>query len=343
MRLAPENLHNYLKQNETPSYRFLLYGNDSYLINENTKEIVSHLEQQFNPERIAFDCSQSSNHSLILNLLTQPSLFSLQRLILLRFDKKLTQKEVSFLQAVLKVCSKQDFLIIQTGTLTVAQQKGAWFQTALQEGIVLAHWPMNAMQFKHWVKNAAARFRVPLSNKMLSLLCFYSQNNPLAAHQALACLQLTYYEHLDDAQFQIDSLTQQSQFDVFALCDAMLAQEHDRIIAIISSFQHGHTVAIQLVLWSLIQTTRTMLALFDCSSQNIQQVIKSFGVKVPATRFQTVLRKSDYSHWATKLEVLAQIEKHIKTNQIDSAWQMLLTFCLHFTQPQARMFEFFTY
>ncbi|MFI4937268.1 MAG: DNA polymerase III subunit delta [Candidatus Berkiellales bacterium] len=256
MRCYPEALSTTLKKS-FPVY--VIYGNEPFLMAQSADLILQILKANAEIEHQIFtiDTHAASAWAPLIQAKQNRSLFSQKRLFELRFLTNINADEAQQLIHLLPSIDENSIFLIQAGQLSLPQQKAKWFIHCEQVGLVVPHKPLAPPQFSKWVTERAKHHRIKFTTETLKLLIDYTEGNCLAAEQEMTRLALYYAEgdKEGDKTVVITDLDQQSQFNVFDLCKAAVAQKPERVIKILRCLKDAGT-ALPLIIWALAQTSR---------------------------------------------------------------------------------------
>lgn len=323
MRCYPYLLPQSLKNNLFTQY--LLFGNEPFLIEESKALIKQRVRALGEVEHIILSLEGST--STLFTQIEQPALFAPYRLFEIVLPSKLSSCE----QLLLEVLQKQPpdtYFLIQAGQLSRKNQQANWFIEIERKGIVVPHWPLSLAQFSKWLTERAKQRGLTLSPEILSQLLYFTEGNCLAGAQEIEklCLNPTDKDPML-------SLTQQSQFDVFDLCEAALSQQPERTVKILSCFKESNSIPLQLILWAFSQILRTMLqcALNHPNQENQwRHLLQRAGIRLSLHEAcLKMLKEVPPAQFASLLARLSKIDRQLKSGELTSAWRNMLEICLH--------------
>ena len=313
MRLQPDSLPLQLKK------KFLsvtvLYGNESFLIEESVKAISQAFEAQFSGEQETISIENTASWQKLEEKILNRSLFSENRLMIIQlFQTKIQAKESAILETILTNQDPHLFFIFHFNALTRAQQNAKWFSVADQKGAIVAHWPLTQAAFSHWLKAKLALKGISPTPSLLSELLYYTEGNCLAAHQEIERLALL---SSNDNQVELPHL--QNQFSVFDLMDAALQQKPERVLHILHALKQSGT-ALPLLIWSFVQTFRLLMVCETEKDENKKlNLLQKAAIRSSLQPFYIKRAKLEpsisglYSH-------LYELDLGIKSGKISDGW-----------------------
>lgn len=313
MQLRPNALSAHLTKQVAPVY--LLYGNESFLVQESAKCIVAKLSTGTHLEKFSFTENECDK---ILSEIEQPSLFTSLKVIEITVNK-LNNTFTNLLSRVFQKIPEGCFLIIYMSMLTRAQQQTAWFKAILEQGVVVPHWPLKGAEFSEWVETMAKRKGVSLPPAFKQQLLALTEGNYLACAQELDRLRLTGEDTYLGAQ---------SQYEVHELIDAALSKNPVRVIKIISYLKNTKDT-LPLVIWSLGQTLRALNRCRGAPKEQHSAILGRAGIRAMSQPLHLgALREAPKTHWLSLLGCLFAADKELKSGQVKSAWQRVLNISL---------------
>jgi DNA polymerase III subunit delta len=142
-------------------------------------------------------------------------------------------------------------LLIGAGEkLDSAAQRTAWVKAIEKHGVLVEVWPIDRAELPRWVQQRATAARLKLTPAAAQALAERVEGNLLAADQEIKRLALSAAgEAVEEAEV-LESVANNSRFDVFTLADAVLAGETARAFKILWSLR-AEGVAPVLISWAL--------------------------------------------------------------------------------------------
>jgi DNA polymerase-3 subunit delta len=134
--------------------------------------------------------------------------------------------------------------------LDSAAQRAAWVKAVEQHGVLVEIWPIDRAELPQWIRQRAAAAKLKLTSGAAQLLAERVEGNLLAADQEIKRLALIAAgREIDDAEV-LESVANNSRFDVFALGDAVVAGDAARSFKILAGLR-AEGVAPVLISWAL--------------------------------------------------------------------------------------------
>jgi DNA polymerase III subunit delta len=190
-----------------------------------------------------------------------------------------------------------------------AGQKTKFFQLIEANGLVVALAIQNDKERLVFLNTQAQNLNVQLTSAAWASLLSQTENNLLAAQQALIRLSfLTEPDTTIDVEYLLPALSDQSRYGLFDLSDAALQGDIERTVRILQYlFESGE--AESLILWTISREMRLLIQLLDQSTIDFQ----SLGIWSNRQRLyqQAIkrLKREDTAHW---LALLLRCDQAIK-------------------------------
>lgn len=251
MRLDPSALSQQLSKSLSPYY--LLFGTESFLIDESARAIREKLLQK-SVEKIILSGEKTDPQALMREI-AQPSLFAQQRLIEISFSKMGPGQEALLREITENYSTQTDvhtYFLFQASQISQKQQQSAWFKACSTQGLVIHHGPLNESAFKRWMSERARIHGIVLDDTLRERLFYTTQGNCLAAAQEIERMSLYPDE---------ETSHQQSQFQLFDLCDAVFQKRPEQVIKILDYIARTQEIPLLLVIWALTQRLKALSTL----------------------------------------------------------------------------------
>jgi len=180
------------------------------------------------------------------------SLFATRKIVELRMSTPRPGDAGS--RAIASLAERDDpdrLLLIGAGEkLDSAAQRTAWVKAIEKHGVLVEVWPIDRAELPRWVQQRATAAKLKLTPAAAQALAERVEGNLLAADQEIKRLALSAAgEAVEEAEV-LESVANNSRFDVFALADAVLAGETARAFKILWSLR-AEGVAPVLISWAL--------------------------------------------------------------------------------------------
>ncbi|MCH2191135.1 MAG: DNA polymerase III subunit delta [Gammaproteobacteria bacterium] len=281
MKVAIEDLGKRLKSCESSTLPkiILLNGSEPLLIEEALDECRQQLKEKGFSERIKYQVETGFNWSTLTGAGQAMSLFAEQRILELRVPKSLGTAGT---KAVTEYCNNlpdNDVLIIIMPLLDKRQRSAKWFKTLEAIAWVIDAYEIPAQQFLRWIKQRFQSRALRVESGVAELLSDQTEGNLLAAAQEIDKLQVLAPDGSVTLNLIERSLADQARFDVYALTDAALLGDFNRVSRIKARLQSEGVEPVILV-WSLVKEVRIVAAIAAALSMGHQrsQLYKEYRV-----------------------------------------------------------------
>jgi DNA polymerase-3 subunit delta len=149
MKVRPEELENFLKT-QSPKL-FLAYGSEILLVNESIEHIKSFSKKLGFNELVRFDINASFDWNTVFNELSETSLFSSHKLIMLNLgNAKIGVKGSNAIDEITQTIPDNIHIILTAEKLERTQLNSKWFKSVDKNGVVIAHYSVEISQLLNW-------------------------------------------------------------------------------------------------------------------------------------------------------------------------------------------------
>lgn len=333
MLIRHSALKGHLRQKTAALY--VLFGQDPYLLNDAAQLIISSWkpvdEEEY--EKSVFDINNASDWLAVEEETKSYSLFSKQKLLDLRFDKKtLDAPAKAFLTGYLEKPNPDDLIILRAPELTQKQ-----LQTFLNHPAFCAVQasPLTHQAMQQWISAQLREQSINFDASIPALIQQYTEGNMLACAQLIEKLLLIIG---DDKQLTTsmvqEQLVDQCDFQLFELGEACIGNQPEKVIQLLRHAADTKAEPI-LVLWILTQEIRLLIQLSELTSQGVPFSNATNQVKIWPQRARLYQQALNKASWPLLLKLLAfckVIDTGIKSSQTFPVWQSLeriaLSLCL---------------
>jgi len=267
MKIKPDQLAGHL--NKSSSQTYLVCGDEPLMIDESCDAIRQHLKQQGFEEREVLFVESGFKWEYLLECANALSLFAENRLIEIRLgSQKINKAAAKILQEYLQYAPAENTLLIIADKQDAAAKKSAWYKSIEQKGLIVEIWPIETQQLPAWLKKRAGNLNLQLDDEAVNILCERIEGNLLAAKQELDKLQLQHSNKRLSAEDIVNSVSDSSRYDVFALMDAVIFSQSERSLKILQVLkQEG--VEPTIILWAISREIRLLHAIKTGLSQGL--------------------------------------------------------------------------
>ncbi len=298
---------------------WLLHGDEPLL----SQHLLDQMHQHWNSqgiERQRIDLGSASDWREALGALDNLSLFASQLVVEVHGNHKPDPSTLKLLEAfahdpagnmLVAVMPKQDF----------AAQKTKFFQMVEANGMVVQLAVQNERDRQNILEDLAKRMGLQLHANAWRELLAQTQNNLLAAHQALMRLSSLH----DDLTRPVTeqelkpALVQQSRFCTFDLGDAALLGQAEKVVQILAFLQETAEPT-PLVLWTLTKEMKLVMQLL--AHPNSEQQLGIWSNRQGLYRQACKrLRIADTEDWP---DLWLRVDQSIKGVSDENPWDLLM-------------------
>jgi len=262
MKVAIEDLSRRLKScdPDTLPKIILINGSEPLLVEEALDEVRKITKGFGFSERIKYQVETGFDWSALTGVGQAMSLFAEKRILELRVPKSLGAPGT---KAIVEYCNnlpQDDILIILMPLLDKRQRSAKWFKTLDSIAWVADGYEISKPQFPRWVKQRFQSRALRLEGGVAESLAELTEGNVLAAAQEIDKLQVLASDGAVTMELLERSLADQARFDVYALTDAVLLGDYNRVLRIKSRLKSEGIEPVILV-WALVKEIRTLAAI----------------------------------------------------------------------------------
>ena len=306
------------QQIRKPHPVWLLHGDEPLLSQQILTELRKHW-QQHGVERQRIDLGSTADWRDAFNELDSLSLFASQTAVEVHGNHKPDAATLLLLERFIQQ-SNDNQLVIVMPKQDAAAQKTKFYKLLEAQALVVALSIRDEAQRRQLLQQLAKQQQLQLTDAAWSLLLEHTQNNLLAAHQALLRLSALHDGNTaaDVADLQ-PALVEQSRFSTFDLGDAALSGQAEKAVQILQFLKESGEPT-SLVLWTLSKEMRLVMQLL--AQPNTEQQLGIWQNRVGLYRQACRrLSRADTADWS---ELLRQADESIKGIRDEPTWDLLL-------------------
>lgn len=302
MQLKVDQVADHLKQSLLPVY--LVTGDETLQVMETAEKIRVAATQQGFSERDILTVDPQFDWGVLTESAEALSLFAEKKILDLRLGKmKAGQAGSKAFQAYLKHLPTDKLLLIQAARFDKSARNAAWVKAIDKQGAIINVWDLSAAQTVAWVAKRMQQAGLNVEQEAVRYLSDRIEGNLLAAQQEIDKLKLLFNDQTITVQQIRAVVADNARFSVFDLGEAILQQDSQRILHILTILKAEDT-ALPLLVW----------ALGDVMRQGYQFAqTQQLGRVSPARRNQ--LQRAHYLQqlpWVELFAKLGELEQHSK-------------------------------
>ncbi|MDD3266279.1 MAG: DNA polymerase III subunit delta [Burkholderiales bacterium] len=271
---------------------------------------------------------------VVKEIFLSSSLFGDSNLVIVRFKTKPTIEQSKQLLELIKLVNSENRLLLQCDKLDKKDLASGWVG-AFDDILILSG---DSSESRVWINHMLKASGITIQESALELLLNLNQNNYTQLRQEVHKFTFLYpanYEiNYEDA---LEQLTDNAQFNVFALSNAYLMGDVNRSLKIFSNVCIDSENVI-LLIWLISEDIRKLLQIKNAvkNGQNIDSAIASlrvWGDAVNALKFAH--NRLSYNLLLSILDEIARVDLAIKGLLPDSCNPMLEKIVMKFCQKDA--------
>ena len=310
----------------------LLNGNEPLLIEEALDGVREALKAQGFSERLKYQLEAGFDWSNLTGAGQAMSLFSERRLIEFRVPKSLGTAGTKALGEYCENPPEDDLLVVLMPSLDKRQRSAKWYKAVEQAGWVCDAWEITAQQFPAWLKKRFQSRALRVESGVIEMMADQLEGNVLAAAQEVDKLQVLAKDGAVTIKLVSASLADQARFDVYALTDACLAGDFNRVLRIKGRLQ-SEGVEPVIVVWALVREIRVLAAISAGlrTGQNRAMLFKQnriWSKREPAVN--AALQRLDNETCYALLEQAAHLDQTVKGQRyqgVGGLWDQIEQLC----------------
>ena len=275
MRLTPDQLTAHLQKPLLPVY---LLRSDILLLSQEICQQLKNAAQKAGFEsqpaleaQANFDWQQFhiSSHSL--------SLLSSKSFLQLNFGEKPPKQEVisKNLLPYLNAAPKDKILLITVNKFDASLQNSDWVKAIDKMGAIVQIWPVTTEQLPAWLNQRLRTKGLSVQTADIQFIADCVDGNLLAAAQCIEKLYLLYGSRRLTTEEIIESLADNTKFDVFQWINYALQANGKKVIHSLYRLQADNCEP-ALLLWTIARELRRLIAILTAleSGQTIDQSLE---------------------------------------------------------------------
>jgi DNA polymerase-3 subunit delta len=279
LKIAHRQLAGHLRGD--PARVWLIAGDEPLLVDEALMQVRAAAERAGFADRELHVVDRGFKWGELESSTDNLSLFASRRLIELRVNSpRLGDSGSKAARALVENMADDQFLLIGIhAKLDASTARLAWVKAIERVGVRVEVWPVEHRELPRWVSDRARRHGIVLERSAVELLAERAEGNLLAVDQELAKLALLEPGGRFDEAAVAAAVGESARFDVFRLCDALLAGDARRALRVLSSLR-AEGVAPPLVIWALAREIGMLAAVrfaIDAGA-DAQGAMRSHGV-----------------------------------------------------------------
>jgi DNA polymerase III subunit delta len=234
-------------------------------------------------ERIVFEGGRSFRPEALAAEADSLSLFGEGKLLELRLPNRPGKELGQALAPIIQRLPGSVRLLVSSPRLDRTTMESAWFAAIERNSLVVAIQPVSRQQLPRWIAARLASGGQRADAQLLDFIAERVEGNLLAAHQEVLKLGLMFPPGdlpVEDARAAVLNVARYGAFD---LVEPMLAADAARALRTLEGLR-AEGEAGPLVLWSIADTTRTLLRLHEGQAAGRSMAAEMRAARVFAPR-----------------------------------------------------------
>lgn len=330
MKLRLEQLSGHLAKGLAPIY--LLSGDEPLQLGEARDAVRSQARQAGFDGRELFCVDTGFNWGDFTLAADSYSLFGEAKFLDLRLAGKPDKDGAEALVRYGGNPPADTVLVVSLPKLTVADQKGRWFQALECKGVFLQTWPLDGQQLIGWLERRMGQKHLLADRSALTILAARVEGNLLAAAQEVEKLRILYGSTRISDDMMRRAVADSARYDVYDLAEAAMAGQIGRAHRVLSLLR-SEGVAAAVALWALARDLRVVAsakALVE-TGVNLETALSRQREKLYDRRRSSIVnaaKRLDRRQAEQAVLLCAQADRVIKGAAVGDEWDALLQVCL---------------
>lgn len=330
-RIFSEGLKSELEKGLKPFY--LLAGTDLLLVDE-SKETLTTFARTLNfDEKNEIAINHETKWENLFEQAQSGGLFFSRQILILNLPENVTAIQQKQLTELLSLSHPDLLFILHLPKFSKTIEKQSWFNFIEQNTVIVTCQTPDISKMPTWLSYRAKAMKLQLDNEAIQLLCYSYEGNLLALKQALQQLQLQYGDKKIGSHQAKEIVEQSAQFTPFQWIDALLLGKPSRAVRILRQLENEDIQAV--VLLRILQKELMILLEISRSPQNIHssQALYTGNLRTEFDRlkiwqnkrpfYQNAVQRLSYRKLFYIIQLLAEIEKKVKQEFSNEAWDDL--------------------
>jgi len=312
----------------------LITGNEPLLVLEAGDALRARAKTEGFTEQHSLVMDSRSDWQQIFGLSANGSLFGERQFVSISLPSgKPGKAGASALETLAQQCAGQpadgSITVLKLPALDRTTRQSSWAKAVWGSGGVIEIPEITRAMLPQWISQRLARSDQSMDNQTLDWLSDRVEGNLLAAHQEIQKLALLHPAGAISLQQCQAAVLNVARYDVYALRDAMLDGQSDRVLRILWGLK-AEGEALPLVLWALSEEIRTLERVrraTDCG-QPLAASLKANRLFGPREqRARRALSRVSAARWQRALTHAHEIDRIIKgvpvPTRLNDPWQEL--------------------
>ncbi|OOH88939.1 DNA polymerase III subunit delta [Pasteurellaceae bacterium 15-036681] len=338
-KVFPEGLIASFEKGTRPFY--LLNGQDLLLVGEAKDNIVAMARKQEFDEKLEVTIANDTKWDDLFDQVQSGGLFFTRQIMILNLSENPIANQQKELTDLLGFSNPDLLFILHIPRLTKAMEKQKWFTSIANSALLVNCQTPDISKMPTWLYHRAKAMKLQIEQDAIQFLSYSYEGNLLALKQTLQMLQLRFPNHKIGLPQAKEIVEQSAQFTPFQWIDALLDGKINRASRILKHLQNEEVQPVVLLriiqkeLATLLEITRAPQPIL-----NSNQYLFSGNLRAEFTRlkiwqnrqglYQNAVNRLTYRKLYMLIQTLAELEKKVKQEFSDDAWNELERFGIAF-------------
>lgn len=326
MKITIDRLKSTLNKSLSPIY--LIGGDETLLVEEASRIIREHAQQNNFTERQIFHVDSKFDWNKLLSSANSLSLFDDNSILELRMpNDKINETGKKALQNYTANPPQNKILLIITKKLSASTQNTKWYKAIEKTGVFVQIWPITSQQLPNWIAQQLRQHNITVNKNAINFLAENTEGNLLAAKQAIEKITLLYDKKQLTLQEVVAAISDNARFDIFALADTALSGDTKRTTRILTGLKDEGVEPI-LILWTLAREIRSLSLMQHQLQQgeSIDKILYKNHVWEKRKPFvRLALKRHNQKSLLQLLRLAAKVDRIIKGAETGNTWDALLS------------------
>lgn len=322
MFLKAEQLDKHLKHSDLANI-YIVCGDEPLQKIESIDQIRKTAKTKSYTERIVFDVNSNFDWNDIIVANKNNSLFSEKKIIEINLSSpELGRKGGQALYDYTTQINKDNLVIISSDKVKKATQNTKWFKAVEKLGIVIMVWPINISNLPKWIQTRLKSKQKSISKDAAHMLSQHVEGNLLAAKQEIDMLALLVKEQYIDVEDIMNSITNNSRYNVFDMIESACMGNTDRALYMLTGLKNEGIEPLLIfgaIMWEFRKIC-SMRYQYE-AGVSFDKIYRDFQIRNNKKLTMTsCLKKYNIKMLHKLLNHCAIMDKTLKNNQKNNVW-----------------------
>lgn len=328
MRLKAEQLHTHLQKSQLlPLY--YISGDEPLQILESLDLIRATAREQGINERTLLTVEKGFDWNQLQEANSSMSLFADRQLIEIRLGSQKPGKDGgAALVNYTENYAQENVLIISSAKVDKQTQQTKWFKALEKIGAIIQVWDIEPKQLPYWISQRCKQYGKNIDQDAANLIAQRVEGNLLAAKQEIDKLCLIIDADQISLQDAIQTVTDNSRFDVFDLIENACAGNLERARRMLLGLKNEGVEPMGIfgaLMWEFRRINKVCNEIQHGAAS--EQVFSKYRIwQQRKSVYNKLVRRLDSEKLGIMLSNAAYLDKSLKGATTDDSWHLLEKF-----------------